>query len=464
MKLSNKTVMVGFLLLAAFVVPLFLVGFHTKNFGVGAREVLALSPEEERAQLEAELKKLEEQIAKYNQDISKTEQEKKTLKNQIYNLRRKIEKLDLQISQGNLMIKDLGYQISDTEKSIALTEDQIRANVARLIKILRILYQERQKSPLEMLLANARLSYFFENVMALERLHLEQKNLLASIKNLKSYLNEQKQALEENKDEMQRVVRLQMLQKQEEARAKQEQERLLGLTEAQYQQQLREKEATEKRAAEIRARIFELIGVVAAPTFGEAVAIAKSVEALIGIRPAFLLAILTQESNIGKNVGQCNLIDTTSGRSVSIRTGQTFQNGIHPTRDLPLFLTITKAVGRDPLKTPISCPIQGIPGWGGAMGPAQFIPSTWMLYKDRIAQLKNGEPDPWNIKDAFLASGVYLVDAGGTKRSYDSEWCAAVAYFSGSCSSRNQKLYGSYANSVMAIAKQYEQDIATISQ
>jgi len=35
-------------------------------------------------------------------------------------------------------------------------------------------------------------------------------------------------------------------------------------------------------------------------TFGEAVTLAKKTAALVGIRPAFLLAILTQESNIDK--------------------------------------------------------------------------------------------------------------------------------------------------------------------
>ncbi|GAH47901.1 unnamed protein product, partial [marine sediment metagenome] len=61
---------------------------------------------------------------------------------------------------------------------------------------------------------------------------------------------------------------------------------------------------SEITAAEIRARIFELIGVPKAPTFGEALDIAKYVEGITGARPAFLLAILQQESAIGKNVGQ----------------------------------------------------------------------------------------------------------------------------------------------------------------
>lgn len=417
-----------------------------------------------KEECEALLEQLEQQIIKYEKDITKTEQEKKTLQNRIYSLRRQIEKLDLQISEGNIRIKDLSLQISDLEKSIQESKQKIKKNNRRLVEILRILYKESQKSTLEILLSSAKLSDFFENIMALERLHLENKNLLASTKNLKQYLTGQKESLEENKESVQRLVKLQILQKQEKAEAKQNQEYLLGLTETQYQQQLKAKQEIEKRAAEIRARIFELIGVPKAPTFGQAVEIAKSVQALTGIRPAFLLAVLHQESNIGKNVGQCNLVDTKTGRSASIRTGQIFNNGIHPTRDLPPFLQITNELGRDPLKTPISCPIPSVGGYGGAMGPAQFIPSTWMIYKDRIAQLKNATPDPWNIKDAFLAAAVYLRDAGAARSTYKSEWCAAIAYFSGSCSSINQRRYRFYADSVMAIAEQFEKDIAVISR
>ena len=150
--------------------------------------------------------------------------------------------------------------------------------------------------------------------------------------------------------------------------------------ESEYQKML---SATKQKAAEIRARIFELIGVPKAPTFGEALDIAKYVESITGVRPAFLLAVLEQESALGQNVGQCYLANTNTGAGVKANgNGAIVSRIMSPTRDVPYFLNITQELGRDPFKTVVSCPMSF--GWGGAMGPAQFIPSTWMLYRDRV--------------------------------------------------------------------------------
>ena len=248
------------------------------------------------------------------------------------------------------------------------------------------------------------------------------------------------------------------LQKQESAALKKERERTLQMTEAQYQQYLREKQKAEKKAAEIRARIFELIGVSKAPTFGEALEMAKYVSSITGIRPAFLLAVLTQESNIGKNVGQCYLKNPKTGSGVVIKTGQTVSRVMSPRRDVSPFLTITKELGRDPYATPVSCPMSF--GWGGAMGPAQFIPSTWMLYRDRLREVSGRAADPWNIRDAFLAAALYLTDYGAAKQTRTAEWRAAMIYFSGSTNSK----YRFYGDSVLSIADRYQADIEAIEK
>jgi peptidoglycan hydrolase CwlO-like protein len=418
---------------------------------------LAMDPLAERQALEEELRQLEEKISQYEKDISKTEQEKKTLQNQIYILRKKIEKLNLQIYQSNVMIKDLGYQIKDTEASINQTTLKIKDSRDHLAKILQRIYEEDQKSLIEILLSESSLSDFFDNLMALETLNSKSQELLAEIKNLKINLENQKQSLDEEKEELENLVFIKTLQRQESEAAKKQKDYFLKLTEAEYQEYLEKKTTAEKRAAEIRARIFELIGVPKAPTFGEAYEIAKYVESVTGIRPALLLAVMTQESNIGKNVGQCYLKKSSTGEGVRAFDGQTVSRVMNPKRDIPYFLEITQKLGRDPYNTPVSCPMSI--GWGGAMGPAQFIPDTWANpkygYGQKVKEVTGKTADPWNIKDAFLAAGLYLRDLGASS----SEFKAVMRYFSGYRWSKWEEFYG---RSVLAIARDYEEDIKQI--
>ena len=393
----------------------------------------------------------------YEKEVNKTQQEKKTLENQIYILKNKIKKLDSQIKETNLIIKDLNIQIKNAEVSIDKTSKKIENSKVVLANILRAFYEENEKSIIEVVLSENKFSTFFGNLAALEIINSKNQNLLKEIKNLKSYLEGQKESYDEQKGEMGKVLKINQLQKEESNQTKSQQEDLLTKTkgkESLYQKLLKE---TQDKAKEIRSRIFEVIGIPKAPTFGEAYELAKSVENFTGIRPAFLLAVLTQESKIGKNVGQCFLSDSSSGQGVRITTNKKEPRTMNPSRDVPPFLEITKSLGRDPYDTPVSCPMSY--GWGGAMGPAQFIPSTWARYKSKIEGVSGKSPaDPWDINDAFIAAALYLKNAGAASQKSNDEWKAAMIYFSGTTSAK----YRFYGNSVVNLARQLEEDIKLI--
>jgi membrane-bound lytic murein transglycosylase B len=299
--------------------------------------------------------------------------------------------------------------------------------------------------------------------MDLETLNSRKEDLLEEVKFLKTDLEDQKKSLDGEKSDLEATVKMQALQIQESQSNKATQEYYLGLTETEYQQILSQKEQVEKKAAEIRARIFELVGVSSTPTFGEAYEIAVQIEKITGVRPALLLAVITQESNLGKNVGQCYLKNTTTGSGVTV-SGVSVSNVMKPSRDVQPFLQITKSLGRDPFNTPVSCQMPSVGGYGGAMGPAQFIPSTWVLYEDRLEEIIGSAADPWDIRDSFLAAALYLADAGATKQTYEYEWCAALTYFTGSCSLNNQVRYEFYGDSVMSRASAYADDIAKLEK
>jgi peptidoglycan hydrolase CwlO-like protein len=391
-------------------------------------------------------------------EISETQKKEKSYQNQVYILSRSITKLRNQIYQSNLIIKDIGIQIGDTKTSIEKTSLKIEDVEGHLITILRTIYEEDQTSLVEILFSEGKFSDFFGDLMSLEVLNNKSQELLEEIKNLKLYLEGQRQSLDQEKEDLERQVLIQQLQQKESKSTKETQEYLLEKVQgekATYQEYLEEVKEVDQ---EIRKRIFQLAHIPEseAPTFEEAHNIAKYVEGITGVRPAFLLAVLTQESNIGKNVGQCYLSNSETGAGLIIKSGRVLSNVMKPTRDVGPFLIITEELGRDPYSTPVSCPMSY--GWGGAMGPAQFIPSTWIIYRDRLKAITGKPGDPWDIRDAFLAAALYLSDYGAVRQTYDGEWRAAMIYFSGS----TNPAYRFYGDSVMKITAKYAEDIKAI--
>jgi peptidoglycan hydrolase CwlO-like protein len=390
----------------------------------------------------------DQQSAALAEDITKTSQQKNTLQNAINGLKKKISSLESQINQSTVMVKDLNIQISDTEQSINKTTDKISDTQIQMTNILRSVNEE-DKKPSFVILLEGNLSDFFSNLAYLDGLNSKMGTLLDSSRNLKTYLEDQQVKMNDNVDQLQKTIALQTVQKQVNESNKKEQDKYLKLTETQYQLQVAAKQTADAQSAKIKAMLFQVVGTTKAPTFGEALEIAKTVGQQVSIRPAFLLAIISQESAIGRNVGQCVLTDDLgNGKKISTGVAIAYPRAMHPTRDIPVFLQITKSLGKNPYDTPISCWIydvrSGKPyGWGGAMGPAQFIPSTWNLFAARLQAILGRPGNPWAIQDSFTASGLYLADLGATAQTSAKESNAASRYYGGS---------SAYARSVMSRA------------
>jgi hypothetical protein len=147
------------------------------------------------------------------------------------------------------------------------------------------------------------------------------------------------------------------------------------------------------------------------------------------------------------------------GSGVKISSGAAVKNVMKPSRDVQPFLLITKALGKDWATTRVSCPFTV--GFGGAMGPAQFIPSTWQLFAARISAAKGGAvANPWAAADAFMASSLYLADLGANSKTASAERNAACRYYSGkACGSSGNTFYG---DQVMARAIKLQVNIDLI--
>jgi len=408
--------------------------------------------DQQTLELQAELKKIEEEIALYESQLSQVKSEKNTLNKKISELKLQQKKINAQIQQTNLSIKKIEGNLEILENDLALKEQKVAETRTQIAELIRSINKKDRYSLLAVLMSNEGIGGFFNQLSAYRKLTDSLDQTVVKIQAEMMSLVKTQGELSEQQEEQENFVAIKTLQNQELSGNLAERNNLLNQTkskESNYQAIISDKQ---KKAAEINGRIYDLLGIARAVTFGEALKIAEWASSQTGVRPAFLLAILTQESNLGRNVGTCNRPGDGPEKSWKVI--------MKPERDQEPFKTITAELGMNPDVTPVSCPMKDSKGnqigWGGAMGPAQFIPSTWMGYRGKVSAITGKFANPWDIRDAFLASAIKLkADGAGAKAG---EWTAAMKYFSGSTNSK----YRFYADNVAAIADKYEQDIADL--
>jgi membrane-bound lytic murein transglycosylase B len=393
--------------------------------------------ESEKAQIEQNLNTQKQQSAGIQTDVNAINAINNRLKSSIKARTTVINKLGTDINQKVAKIETLSEKM-DKEKS-SLSQLIIKTNML-------------DNTPLiSVVLSDKTLSDFYKDFDTFAAVQEGIKGSLDMIRGVKTETESEKAKLKEKQDaEIDVKFELEQNKKQVE-KNEAEKKKLLSLSkqkESEYQKLVAERAA---KSAQIRAKLFSLRDTAAIP-FGDALDYANAASKKTGVRPAFLLAILTQESNLGANQGSCYLTDPATGAGIGSKSGTFFANVMKPTRDVQPFLAITASVGRDYLKTLVSCPIAG-GGYGGAMGPSQFIPSTWNIFKNRVATaLGIDSADPWNPRDAFMASGIYLGDLGASTGTFTSEKNAACKYYSGRSCDNKKPANSFYGTSVMAKA------------
>lgn len=408
----------------------------------------------ERGQLQQQLSDLEKQIVQYQKQLTTVKGQKNTLQNKISQLKKQQDILNAQIKISSLQLTGLDEQEIAIQKSIDVNQVRSEALRVELNKIISSINREDTRSFLYILLTSKSLSQAFTERNAYLRLVDQLVGLLAERRATLKELDNNVKTLADERDTRNKVLEIQALQQKQLVGTVTEQNTLLKVTkgkESKYQAQLSD---TQKEVAAIKNRLYQLLEVSKQITFGQAVAIAQWSGAQTGVRAAFLLAILTQESSLGQNVGTCNRANDPPSKSWRVV--------MKPDRDQAPFQQITSELGLPVNTTPVSCPMKDKNGnqigWGGAMGPAQFIPSTWMGYRAKVTAVTGKAANPWDIRDAFLAAAIKLKADGAGAPS--GEWTAAMKYFSGG----TNKAYSFYGDNVVATAAQYASDIAKLNQ
>jgi len=391
--------------------------------------------------LNQQLEEVQQQIEVYRGQIKQRSADAKSLKRDIAILDDQIAQGALEIKQIELAIKKFDIVLEAQKQEIAEVDEQLGQEKVLLSEYLRTINDYDQKSLSEVLLENENFSDFFNEIQSLDEIQDKIRIGFQKILFLKNRLEEKKSDLEQERQQQDDLRALQQLQQRSQQEQKDKKKDLLGRTNGQESLF----NALIKRAysdsASIKSQLYLLEGVGLRMTIEEALAYAEYASAKTGVRPAYLLAVLKEESSWGTNVG-----------TGSWRTDMN-------QRDHQAFLDICKKLKVDPNKMPVSR--KPSYGWGGAMGPAQFLPSTWLDLEPKIIKLTGHDPpNPWDINDAFMAAGLKLGGNGANLGAPDAEWKAAMVYFAGG--NWNNPLYRFYGDSVMDLAEVIQEQVNAI--
>jgi len=153
------------------------------------------------------------------------------------------------------------------------------------------------------------------------------------------------------------------------------------------------------------------------PTLKVVVQLAKDMAKKVKIRPAFLIAIFSQETDIGREKGGCYL--------------DADQRHIYPSNgscnNIVKLKEIAQKFSLDYKKIPFSCCRYEC---GGAIGFFQFLPCVWAGYENAARSITDhNTPSPWNLCDSMAAAASKLSSDGASSLDRRGEIKASARYF-----------------------------------
>ena len=362
-------------------------------------------------------------------------------------------------------INNLSLEIGQKQKAIGDLNSQLDRENASMAQLITRTDEIDQKGAAYVLLSANSISNFYQDLDDFFSIKQSLYSTLNYVKQIKTTTQGQEQQLQNQQSQALDAKNALQQQKSQLASSQQQVQQLLNSSKSQEQTESALIAQQQAKVAAIQSKLFSFAGgATSSIPFSQAYAYATTASNVTGVPAAFVLAILTQESNLGKNVGTCNRAgDPPSKSYTNIMPGPLQKaSGSSSRDDQTAFLQITAALGLNAATTPVSCPIGG--GWGGGMGPAQFIPTTWLLIAPRVASaLGKGSANPWSAQDAIMASAIYLKDRGAVGGD-SNERNAACKYYSGRSCDGKSPANSFYGNSVMSLTRSIQADIDYLVQ
>lgn len=392
----------------------------------------AAADDAQKEELKSKIENLRSQIRKYQDEIFAKGQQEETLQVDIAGIEKEIAKIELQIQETQLIIQSLDLDIADKEAGINAMQKEADAKKAILSQFLQELYERGEATPIEMALGNETFSDYFFQADSLESFEERTREIYDHFILLRDGIKAEREDLIGRKEEQMDMRAIQNDQQRTLDLQKSVKDALLGRTK-------NEKDALSARMEKMREELAGLQSLGEPINIDTAVSAARSASRLTGVAPEFLLGVLRVESGLGTNVG-----------------GGRYKTDMNPAQ-WDTFKKICAELGNDPSKMPVSRRVcynekskDGCGGWGGAMGPAQFMPGTWMGYKDRVKKTTGKKTaDPWDLEDSLVAMGLKLAAVDGVTAGNRKAWAkAAGMYLAGG----NWENYSWYSDKVLSYA------------
>lgn len=443
-------------------------------FLFGAIKISAQSETEEKAELNVEeindsmqkvkdeIRQVQEKIDSYAAEVKAQQKKAKTLNRELDIYKNNIYKNELEVQETKLKIKETELEAKETQKRIEEGEKRIEKNREILKNSVKLIYTYEQDSMFEVLITKDNISDFFNEIDAMESVKDGIFETILSLKEEKEGLISKEVELEDAQMQQQELIKVKDQQNERLEELKKQKDELLTFTkgeEKKFQQILEE---NKNILPSLKSKLHELQSLGNKIKFEDAFSAAKYVGSVTGVRPAYLLGILKVESDLGVNTGSGNWNDDMYQCYLRIskiaKTATRKKYYIKRAEDeKSAFMSIVNRLNIEPDSVKVSR--EPSYGCGGAMGAAQFIPTTWLAYEERISSFTGHYPaNPWDLTDAIAAMAIKVSDVPGvTSKKYDAEYDAAGRYLGGA--NWRSKGLSFYPDRVMLYADLYEKEL-----
>src|SRR3984957_10240888 len=232
--------------------------------------------------------------------------------------------------QINLSIAQVEAQIAQAQSGISNVNSEVSAGEESLAQIMRET-NEINETPLAIQILQGSLQQAFADIGDFETLQTALSNSFTQLANQKTDLTTREATLETEDEQESALLQAQQAQANSLQDTETQKQNLIAETKGQesiYQQIIANQQ---QDASQIESALFSLRDTSQQnTTFGDIYDDAKDASASTGVDPAFILGILSEESDLGQNTGNCS-----------------YTTAMNPT-NIPAYLQIMSQLGLDP--------------------------------------------------------------------------------------------------------------------